>query len=288
MNALSNIVMAISLLLSFTASYAQIKNATTESVKIYGNCGMCETSIEKAGSIKKIVEVDWDKDTKMATLTYDADKTNQDAILKRVALAGYDSDYFLAPDDAYAQLPACCQYERVKKTEMVLHDATEAHAQHHHDEKVDEPTLMEQQAHPLKTFFVHYFALKDALVASDGPLASAKAEELLHTLHAVQMNQLTHEEHTVWMTVMNDLKVDTQHIKDSKDLVNQRAHFRTLSEYVYQLSKVSKQDSPTYYQYCPMTNDGKGANWLSKDSVIKNPYYGSAMLTCGKTVETID
>jgi len=30
-------------------SYAQIKNAKTESVKINGNCGMCKTKIEKEG-----------------------------------------------------------------------------------------------------------------------------------------------------------------------------------------------------------------------------------------------
>jgi hypothetical protein len=29
------------------------------------------------------------------------------------------------------------------------------------------------------------------------------------------------------------------------------------------------------------------ANWLSKENAVKNPYYGSQMLTCGKTVETI-
>lgn len=40
-------------MLSFIASNAQIKNAKTESVKIYGNCGMCETTIEKAGNLKK-------------------------------------------------------------------------------------------------------------------------------------------------------------------------------------------------------------------------------------------
>jgi hypothetical protein len=223
----------------------------------------------------------------MATLTFDTDKTNQDAILKRVALAGYDSDYFLAPDDAYAKLPACCQYERVNKTAIVIPDAMEDPTQHHHDEiEASIDTLPEGQ--PLKPLFAYYFALKDALVASDSPLASAKAEELLHTLNTIQMNQLTHEEHMVWMSVMNDLKLDTQHIKDSKDLIKQRSHFRTLSEYMYQLSKVSKQDSPSFYQHCPMANDGKGANWLSKDRAIKNPYYGSAMLTCGKTLETLD
>ena len=51
--------MAITVLLSFTACNAQIKNAKTESVKIYGNCGMCETTIEKAGNKKKIAKVDW-------------------------------------------------------------------------------------------------------------------------------------------------------------------------------------------------------------------------------------
>lgn len=48
-------------MLSFIASNAQIKNAKTESVKIYGNCGMCETTIEKAGNLKKTAEVDWNK-----------------------------------------------------------------------------------------------------------------------------------------------------------------------------------------------------------------------------------
>jgi hypothetical protein len=56
---------------------------------------------------------------------------------------------------------------------------------------------------------------------------------------------------------------------------------------MYLLIKVSKQEVTIYYQNCPMYNNGKGANWLSKDISIKNPYYGSQMLTCGKTVETI-
>ena len=105
MKSITKVLMAITVLLSATACNAQIKNAKTESVKIYGNCGMCETTIEKAGNLKKTAEVDWNKDTKMATITYDAKKTNQDEILKRIALSGYDSDKFLAPDDVYAKLP---------------------------------------------------------------------------------------------------------------------------------------------------------------------------------------
>ena len=56
---------------------------------------------------------------------------------------------------------------------------------------------------------------------------------------------------------------------------------------MYELIKVSRPAETVYYQHCPMADDGKGANWLSKESAIKNPYYGSQMLSCGKTVETI-
>src|SRR5690606_2324498 len=120
-------LMTVLIILSFGVSNAQIKNAKTESVKIYGNCGMCETTIEKAGNIKKAAEVDWNKDTKMATITYDAKKTNQDEILKRIALSGYDSDKFLAPDDVYAKLPECCLYERVNKPVAKTELKTETH-----------------------------------------------------------------------------------------------------------------------------------------------------------------
>ncbi len=76
MKSLEKTMMAILLLLSVVVSNAQIKNAKTESVKMYGNCVMCETTIEKAGSLKNIANVDWNADTKMALLTYDP-KSNQ-------------------------------------------------------------------------------------------------------------------------------------------------------------------------------------------------------------------
>jgi len=115
MNSLKKIMIAILLLLSVVVSNAQIKNAKIESVKIYGNCGMCEAKIEKAGSLKNVANVDWNADTKMAVLSYDPKITSQDEILKRIALSGYDSDKFLAPDETYSKLAGCCQYDREAK-----------------------------------------------------------------------------------------------------------------------------------------------------------------------------
>ena len=144
------LLVAMCISLSLTACNAQIKNAKTTSVKIYGNCEMCESKIEKAGNVKKVAKVDWNKDTKMASITYDSTKTNQDEILKRIALAGYDSDQFLAPDNAYSALPQCCQYERVNKTVATKETPkVETENHEHHTDTVQKS----QQVNQLKAVF---------------------------------------------------------------------------------------------------------------------------------------
>ena len=104
--------MVMTLLLSVTFASAQIKNKSTETVKINGNCGMCKKTIETAANIDNVAKVNWNKDTKIATVTYDKKKTNLDAILKRVADAGYDNEKFTAPTATYDGLHGCCQYDR--------------------------------------------------------------------------------------------------------------------------------------------------------------------------------
>jgi len=73
---------------------------------------MCKNSIEKAGNVKKVSKVDWSQETMLATISFDTIKTNQEDILKRIALIGYDSEVFRAPDIIYARLSGYCQYER--------------------------------------------------------------------------------------------------------------------------------------------------------------------------------
>ncbi|MGH2667170.1 DUF3347 domain-containing protein [Flavobacterium sp.] len=291
--SISKILVAAIALLSFTACESQIKEAKTETVKIYGNCDMCKETIEKAGNVRKLAKVDWNTDTKIAAITYDAKQTNQDEILKRIALAGYDSDKFLAPDNVYSKLPECCQYKREAKSALKAEvvegsnnkaqmDNMENHADHSKTAKEEN-----QETNQLQPVFDYYFALKDALVKTDGNVASEKAKELAKAIQAVKMNKLGTDVHLVWMKVLEDLKEDSEHIAGTKDSKHQRDHFMSLSKNMYALIKVSKTTTPVYYQFCPMANDGKGANWLSKENAIKNPYYGSQMLTCGKTVETI-
>jgi copper chaperone CopZ len=287
MNSIKTGLMAIALLLSGTAVTAQIKNTKTETVKIFGNCGMCETNIEKAGSLNKMAMVDWNKDSKMATITYDSKKTNSDEILKRIALAGYDSEKFSAPDNVYDNLHGCCQYDREASLEVTT-EVSKTEVNHDdHFNHTEATTLDKQEVNQLKLVFDNYFLLKDALVKSDGASALAVSKDLLVSLNDVKMKELSMDVHMVGMKVMKDLKTDSNVISETQDVKKQRSSFMTLSKNMYELIKAAKYESPVYFQFCPMANGGKGANWLSTENAVKNPYYGSQMMTCGKTVETI-
>ncbi len=286
----SIILMAAVVLLPAMACLSQINNAITETVKVYGNCGMCEDAIEKASNKKKISTTNWSKDSKMAVITYDSKKTTLDAVLKNIALAGYDNQNFLAPDEAYNKLPECCRYDREKKQVAIMiqpvNDTTapvQNQASHQHG-GMNKPA---QETNQLKAVFDSYFSLKDALVKTDGSTASLKAKDLQTAINSVKMDKLSMDVHTAWMRVLNDLKEDAEHINGTKDIAHQRDHFMSLSKNIYELIKIAKPAETVYYQFCPMANNGKGANWLSRESGIKNPYYGSQMLACGKTVETI-
>ena len=132
-----------------------------------------------------------------------------------------------------------------------------------------------------------YIQLKDALVKSDGTNSSSASKTLLTAIQEVNMSELNTETHTQWMKVVNDLKDNAENISETKEITLQRDYFMSLSKNLYAVLKVSKSETTIYYQFCPMANKGKGANWLSLENKVKNPYYGNQMLTCGKVVETI-
>lgn len=88
----------------------------TEKFKVYGNCGMCEKRIEKAAlSVDGVLKADWNKDTKMMEVTLNDGKTDVQKVQKAIAKIGHDTNMFKATDEAYNDLPGCCQYDRSKE-----------------------------------------------------------------------------------------------------------------------------------------------------------------------------
>ena len=122
-----------------------------------------------------------------------------------------------------------------------------------------------------------YYALKDALVSSNPNVAASSAAEFVKATDALDNEKVTPESRSA---LVNDATA----ISQSKDIKVQREKFATLSANVFALAKMVKLSTePVYQQYCPM----KKASWLSNNKAIKNPYYGSAMLTCGSVKETL-
>jgi hypothetical protein len=60
------------------------------------------------------------------------------------------------------------------------------------------------------------------------------------------------------------------------DLEAARKAFGPLSDAVIEATKGARGDAKV--AFCPMAQ----ASWLQKDATIRNPYYGSGMLTCGE------
>ena len=86
----------------------------TETFKVWGNCDMCKARIEKAVKAEGATSADWNKNTKILTVTFDPSKTSVDLFSKKLAAVGHDTEKYKADDKAYQALDACCQYDRRK------------------------------------------------------------------------------------------------------------------------------------------------------------------------------
>ena len=110
-------------LMSLTTVFGQAK---TEKFKVYGNCGMCESRIEKAAkSIDGVTTADWNRQTKMIEILFDSSKTDVHKVHMAIAKAGHDTDMHKAKDETYNSLPGCCKYERAETKK-------EDHSKHKH------------------------------------------------------------------------------------------------------------------------------------------------------------
>jgi len=100
-------------------SFVSFAKSNTDTIKVAGNCGMCKSNIEKAAKDAGASSAVWDKSSKLLVVEYDAAKTSNIDIQKKVAAAGYDTQDVKASDKSYNKLEKCCQYDRANtKSDM--------------------------------------------------------------------------------------------------------------------------------------------------------------------------
>jgi TusA-related sulfurtransferase len=96
----------------FSINLASAQTSKTETIKVWGNCGMCKTTIEKAAKKAGAKTASWDEDSKELKVTYAVNRTSSAKIQEAIAKSGYDTQDFTAIQTAYDNLHGCCKYDR--------------------------------------------------------------------------------------------------------------------------------------------------------------------------------
>ena len=130
-----------------------------------------------------------------------------------------------------------------------------------------------------------YFMLKDALVGDNTKKAAQAGTKLVATLKAFDMSNYNKKEQKELADIIEDATEHAEHIAESA-IDHQREHFKTLSKDVTDMVAITGTKNTLYQQFCPMYDGGSA--WLSPNNEVRNPYYGSKMLKCGKVQKEIN
>ncbi|QTE23721.1 DUF3347 domain-containing protein [Polaribacter cellanae] len=130
-----------------------------------------------------------------------------------------------------------------------------------------------------------YFMLKDALISNDEAKAKELAASLEKSLKNLDVSKYTDGQKLELKDIIVDAKEHAEHISKSP-IAYQREHFKVLSKNMIDMVAITGAFNKLYEQYCPMYK--KGSAWLSMSKEVRNPYYGSKMLKCGKVQREIN
>lgn len=135
----------------------------------------------------------------------------------------------------------------------------------------------------LTSLLKNYFELKDALTEDDLTTAKSKVNSLQKSFEQVNMALFTGDAHLVWMDYSKKLGKNLEKANKAEDINQIRESFIPISKAVIGLNETFEPIGyKVYVQHCPMANNNRGADWLSKEKEIRNPYFGSSMLSCGE------
>ncbi|MDP1675917.1 MAG: heavy-metal-associated domain-containing protein [Bacteroidota bacterium] len=110
------LIMFIALFSTFSIIVLGGDTIKKETFTVYGNCGMCKSRIEKSLKISEVSSAQWDKNTKILSVKYNANAITLDSLQKIVASVGHDTEKYKAADEVYNDLPGCCLYRENKES----------------------------------------------------------------------------------------------------------------------------------------------------------------------------
>lgn len=161
------------------------------------------------------------------------------------------------------------------------------HSEMNHNKMDKSNNMMDEnsQNSDVQKVLSDYMILKDALVETDKNKAAKAGDKLNNTLSKFDISGFTVEQQKELKDIITDAKEHAEHIGRS-EIDHQREHFKTLSKDIMDMVAITGTKNTLYQQFCPMYDGGSA--WLSLNKEIKNPYYGSKMLKCGKVQKEIN
>lgn len=167
--------------------------------------------------------------------------------------------------------------------------STSSNTEYSENEMSVKPIQLSSKAEKaISALFESYLSLKDALVNDKFDQAVSEAKDLRENIDGISMTMFEGEAHNLWMQEGIPLNALIKEMVNSKDIEAARKPFKPLSMYLIKIAKAfDPMEKPLFVQHCPMADDFKGADWLSKEESVMNPYYGASMLTCGEVTDTI-
>lgn len=144
-----------------------------------------------------------------------------------------------------------------------------------------------------------YMDMKDAFVDAREDDARKYAQTFSAGLDEIPLNELESDSSVISTSlqhVIADLKRNVDSLVVKTDITAMRKDFSTISDLMYPgfVTLIKYEGPQLYVQHCPMAFDDEiGANWLSREDEVVNPYLGkyhhkykAGMLHCGEVKDS--
>ncbi len=159
-------------------------------------------------------------------------------------------------------------------------------ADHNGEKKISAATDAERRA--IAPVYEAYFELQMALAKDDLESAKKAAVSLKKSVDEVDTNVFSRSGHETWMQLAKTLSGELNNAGLATKMDSARNAFFYISEAVIALQKTFGHLKEDYFlTHCPMARGGDGADWLQKEDIVWNSFYGSQMLRCGSIEKTL-
>ncbi len=134
-----------------------------------------------------------------------------------------------------------------------------------------------------------YFAAQKALSKDDFDAAKQAVGNAARALESVDMRLLDGDAHVAWMRDSGAIGSGVRAALEAKGMPGLREAFGGLSDAA--IGAVGRfgpgERAAVHTVNCPMAFGNRGADWLSAERAVENPYFGARMFGCGEVTGTV-